>query len=292
MVEAISDIFQYPYRGSNAMGRIDEVEHPLTIGCGPKDVRITVKYDESNFTRSIFAGCHELGHAIDRLGRNPDWEGHPTNSFRTPSIAECYSRFTENKIGKSQEFWEGFYPTLQKLIGSPLKNIELDEFLLATNRIIPHPSRMKADEVTYLLHIIIRFEIEQMLFNGDIQIHELPQVWNQKYHDYMGVEVQNDTEGVMQDLHWYSTYWAYFQGYGLGDIMGSQMFYAMTKEIGDWRAELRKGSLKQGKEWLELKAFRLAGYFDPLDLIESITKEKLNPTYHVRYLKEKYQKLI
>ncbi|RMG40674.1 MAG: hypothetical protein D6732_03110 [Methanobacteriota archaeon] len=292
VVKTISRFYTYPFEGEESKGTIGEVEHPLTIGCGPMDVRITVNYDESRYTRSIFAACHELGHALDRLGRKPEWEGRPINSYRNPSIGECYSRFTENKIGKLPEFWEYMFPKLQSIIQGPLKEVDWKEFYLATNLINPNPSRLKADELTYLTHIIIRFEIERMLFRGEIDVEDLPQVWNDKYAEYLGIEVQNDTEGVMQDLHWYSVYWAYFQGYGLGDLMGSQIYFKLSESVKDWRDTLREGNMKPAIDWLTQEAFSLGGRYDPPDLIKAITGQQLSTNYHKNYLEQKYTRLF
>lgn len=291
VVKAISRFYQYPFEGENSKGAIGEVEHPLTIGCGPMDVRITVKYDETRFTRSIFAACHELGHALDRLGRKPEWEGRPINSYRNPSIGECYSRFTENKIGKLPEFWQYLFPEIQSIIGGPLSEIDWKSFYLATNVINPNPSRLRADELTYLTHIIIRFEIEQMLFKGELSIEELPNIWNQKYHEYLGVDVPDDTEGVMQDLHWYSVYWAYFQGYALGDLMGSQIFAAMEKDL-NWRESLITGDMAPANNWLQKNAYSLGGKYDPPDLIRAITGKELSTKHHKTYLESKYSKIF
>ncbi len=291
-VKEIARFYRYPFEGEASRGRIDEVEHPLTIGCGPEDVRVTVKYVEERFTRSIFAACHELGHALDRLGRRPDWEGRPINSYRNPSIAECYSRFTENKIGKLPEFWEHMFPKIQSIIKDPLKDIEWNEFYMATNLINPNPSRLKADELTYLTHIIIRFEIEKMLFSGKMHVDELPQAWNQKYEDYMGVEIPDDAEGVMQDLHWYSVYWAYFQGYALGDLMGSQIYATMAEKAKGWRDSLRMGNMEPAIDWLTREAFSLGGLYDPPDLVKAITGHDLSTAHHKRYLEEKYRRLF
>ncbi len=291
IVKEIARFYRYPFEGDRARGRIDEVEHPLTISCGPDDVRVTVKYNEPEFTRSIFAACHELGHALDRLNRNPEWMGRPIDSFRTPSIAECYSRFTENKVGKSSEFWQYFFPILQEHLPQ-LKDMQWNEFYALTNLVNPNPSRLRADELTYLTHIIIRFEIEKMLFEDKISIQDLPGIWNEKYSEYLGVEVPNDAEGVLQDLHWYSVYWAYFQGYGLGDLMGSQLLQKVDHDVPDWRDNVRMGDISILSEWLASNAFSLAGRYDPMELIQQITGIPLSVDAHKKYLNVKYYELF
>jgi carboxypeptidase Taq len=287
---AICDYYHYDIQSNAANGRLGEVEHPLTMRLGPQDVRITVNYREHKFVDSLFATHHELGHAIDGLGANPKWEGLPVNSRRFPSIGECYSRFTENKIGKNINFWETFYPKFQQLTNGIFSDVDLDTFFFGTNMVNPGPLRIGADELTYLIHIIIRFELERDLFTGKLSISEAPQAWNELYKKYLNVEVKDDTEGIMQDLHWYSLYWAYFQGYALGDIFGSQLYYTLQKHVS-LDVNLSESNFLPIKHWLTEHAFSLAGLHDPLPLIETICNDKLDVGYHKNYLEKKYNKL-
>ncbi|MHA2252334.1 MAG: carboxypeptidase M32 [Candidatus Kariarchaeaceae archaeon] len=289
LAEEIVKIFQYN-SNSDEHAIIGEVEHPLTMGLGPKDIRVTVKYE--NFEKLMFTAAHEVGHAIHGLNRNPEWVNQPVNSFGFPSVGECSSRYTENKIGRSYEFWEYFYPKFQEITKGQFKDIDLDTFYAAANRVEPGVSRMKADEVTYGLHIILRFEIERDLFMGKITVDELPQIWNEKYKEYLGVDVKSDTEGVMQDLHWYSIYFGYFQGYHLGDVLNSQIHEAMVKEIPDWQEQVRNGDLSNIIAYQAKNVYSKGGYYDPLDLVEYITGEPLSTKYLKNHLETKYSKLF
>ncbi|MHA2404663.1 MAG: hypothetical protein ACXADH_16810, partial [Candidatus Kariarchaeaceae archaeon] len=281
-------VYQY-FSNSDENAVIGEVEHPLTIAVGPKDARVTVKYE--NYEKVIFSAAHEVGHAIDRLNKNPDWDGQPVNGFSYPSVGECNSRYTENKIGRSYEFWECFYPKFHKITEGQFSDIDLETFYAGVNRVQADPRRMKADEVTYGLHIIIRFEIERDLFTGKVDLSDLPQVWNEKYQDYLGIEVKNDTEGVMQDLHWYNVYWGYFQGYHLGDVMNSQIHETMIREIPNWKENLQTGDFTAIKEYNIKNIYSKGALYDPLDLIQNVTGEALSTKYLKNYLEDKYSKL-
>ena len=281
LVKRIADLYNYDYSSENNVGRIDEVEHPLTFRLGPNDVRVSVKYHEKDFTKALFAMHHELGHAIDSLGLNKEWQYLPVNSRRYPSMGECYSRFTENKIGKSWEFWRENYLNLNEIM--KLK-MDAQSFYTSFSTVTPGTSRIGSDELTYAMHIIIRFELEDLLFSDKLQINEVPQAWNEMYQKYLGVSPKDDTEGVMQDLHWYSNYWAYFQGYALGDIFGSQIYYSVPEFDGTNIAEIR--------QWLSENAYSLAGRYPPLETVEKITGKPVNVKYHKKYLTEKYQSIF
>ncbi len=281
LVRRIADYYNYDYRSPNNHGRIDEVEHPLTFRLGPQDVRVSVKYHQYDFTKALFAMHHELGHAVDSLGLNKKWQYLPVNHRRSPSMGECHSRFTENKIGKSWEFWRQNFENLNEIM-----RLKIDpwDFYTTISTVRPGTSRIGSDELTYALHIIIRFELEDLLFSDRLQISELPQAWNERYEKYLGVVPENDTEGVMQDLHWYSQYWAYFQGYALGDIFGSQVYYSIPKYDGSNYIEIRN--------WLTENAYSLAGLYNPIETVEKITGKPVDVKYHKQYLTEKYKNIF
>lgn len=288
LAENIALFFKFKADGKDH-AVVGEVEHPLTIAPGPKDARITVKYE--HFEKVIFSSAHEVGHALHRLNYNPQWDGQPVNSFGYPSLGESSSRYTENKIGRSYEFWEFFFPKFQEITVGQFKDIDLDTFYSAINRVEPGPRRMKADEVTYGLHIIIRFEIERDLFAGKIELNELPSIWKEKYHQYLGVDVKNDVEGVMQDLHWYNVYWGYFQGYHLGDVMNSQIHETMIKSIPDWKDDIKNGNFDKINDYFVKNVYSKGALFDPLDSIKEITGEPLSTNYLKNYLENKYSKI-
>ncbi|OLS21055.1 MAG: putative metalloprotease YpwA [Candidatus Heimdallarchaeota archaeon LC_2] len=289
LAETTVEFFKYKSK-SDEHAVIGEVEHPLTIGCGPKDIRVTVKYEK--WEKVLFSASHEVGHGIHGWNRNQEWNGLPVNSYNWPSLGECNSRYTENKIGKSREFWEYYYPTFQEVTKGKFSDIGLDQFYQVINRVEPGISRMKADEVTYGLHIIIRFEIERELFAGKVELKDLPQVWNDKYEQYLGVEVPDDTRGVLQDLHWYNVYWAYFQGYALGDIMGSQLHGHMVSQNPGWADSVRNGDFSPVYNYFVDNIYSVGAMFDPLDLIKNVTGEELTTTHFHNYLSAKYENMF
>lgn len=291
MVENLARFLEYDFYSDNAVGNIAEVEHPLTIGGGFKDVRITVKYHEDHVLSAFLAGAHECGHAIHGLQGKDEWFNQPIYRMSSPSFGESQSRFLENIIASSKEFWNYYYPQFQKDTADVFKNISLEDFYFALNAVNPGFVRIQADEVTYILHIIIRFEIERDWFAGKIDTKELPQVWNEKYKHYLGVDVPNDTLGLMQDLHWYSQYYGYFFGYGIGDLISSQITAKMSHDLPDWKTSLQNGKFKPIRQWLELNIHQRGGTLDCLDMVNSITGEDLTPRYHIEYLKEKFSPL-
>ncbi len=239
--------------------------------------------------KAVGATIHEIGHGLHGLQRKSEWNEQPINNFHFPSFGESQSRFLENHIGLSRSFWKGYFPLFQKGTEGAFNDISLDEFYPAINQVIPGVSRMRADEVTYILHIIIRFEIERDLFAGKITISDLPNVWNEKYNSYLGVDVPNDTVGVMQDLHWYSQYWGYFFGYAVGDIMAAQIVkVGLGKDLPNWQEELEGRNFSPIREWLQQNIHSLSARYDSLDLINKITGQPLTTQYLQNYLESKY----
>ncbi|MHA2296844.1 MAG: carboxypeptidase M32 [Candidatus Hodarchaeales archaeon] len=292
LVNDLAGFLDYDIVSDQNNGRIDEVEHPLTIGCGPNDIRVTVKYHENAVMKAFLAGAHECGHALDSLQRNPEWKGQPVNYRISASFGESQSRILEKIICSSKEFWTYYYPRFKELTGSTFSDIDLDTFYSAINAVKPGFNRIQADEVTYCLHIIIRFELERDLFTGRIDVRDLPEAWNEKYRKYLGVEVPNDTQGVMQDLHWYSQYWGYFHGYGIGNVMASQITtVALTRDLPEWGYSLQEGKFTPIREWLAENIHAKGAMYDSLDSIEGITGEPLSAKYFREYLTRKYSAL-
>jgi carboxypeptidase Taq len=196
----------------------------------------------------------------------------------------------ENIIGRSREFWTGFLPKLKK-IAPNLENLNLDAFIRAINVVKPSKIRIEADEVTYDLHVMIRFQIEKDLIAEKIQVSELPQVWNQMYWEHMGVRVKNDAEGVMQDTHWPSGFYGYFPSYTLGNIYSGQLLEKLSQDLGNWRSQLAEGNVNGMKQWLIDNVHSRGNLYDPADLIEKITGRKLDAEPYLEYLREKYGRL-
>jgi carboxypeptidase Taq len=287
--QLITKILGYDTSSSDAGGRVDETEHPFTIGYY-NDVRITTHYYPNNFASSIFSVLHESGHALYEQNLNPEWQYQPVGSTCSYGIHESQSRFYENIIGRSKEFWTGFLPKIKQVAPS-LNNLQLDPFLQAVNKVERSKIRIEADEVTYSLHIIIRFELERDLFADKITVDELPEAWNQKYADYLGVKIENDSEGVMQDTHWASGLYGYFPSYTLGNIYSGQITAAITKDLPDWRIQLSKGNLGDVNIWLNKNIHNQGDLYDPEKLITQATGKNLDAQPYLQYLTKKYSNL-
>ena len=280
----------YDISSDEAKGRIDETEHPFTNGYYD-DVRITTHYKEDEFTSSLFSVLHEGGHALYEQNLKREWMYQPVGSACSYGFHESQSRFVENVVGRSREFWEYYLPELKRITSSALPGIELEPLLRAVNAVRPSKIRVEADEVTYSMHIIIRFELERELFAGKLSIDELPQVWNQKYMDYLGMDIQDDTEGVMQDVHWAQGYFGYFPSYALGNIYGGQIVNRMQKDLPDWRARIAEGKFSEILQWLINNLHEKSCLYDPIDMLIKVTGEGINSKYFIDYLDRKYSEI-
>jgi len=289
IAQLLTQTLGYDTVSSAAHGRIDETEHPFTTGYYD-DVRITTHYYLNNYANSIFSVLHETGHALYEQNLNPKWKYQPIGSTCSYGIHESQSRLYENVIGRSKEFWTSFMPKLKKAVPN-LANVELDQFVHAINKVEPSKIRIEADEVTYNLHVIIRFEIERDLFADKIAVNELPEVWNQKYAEYLGVKVENDSEGVMQDTHWASGLYGYFPSYTLGNIYSGQITAAITKDLPNWRNQLSQGKLNLVNDWLKKNIYSQGDLNDPEELIKKATGRNLDSEPYLQYLNEKYGNL-
>jgi carboxypeptidase Taq len=289
ITQLITQTLGYDTASPIAGGRVDETEHPFTAGYYD-DVRITTHYYPNNFASSVFSVLHEAGHAIYEQNLKKDWEYQPVGAPCSFGIHESQSRFYENIVGRSRVFWQSFLPKLQTAAPS-LAGLELDPFVHAMNRVARSKIRIEADEVTYSIHIIIRFEIERDLFADKITLDELPQVWNQKYADYLGVKIENDSEGVMQDTHWASGLYGYFPSYALGNIYDGQINQALTQALPNWRSEAAEGNLGSVNGWLKEHIHSQGNLYDPEELIKLATGGNLDSTPFLTYLSEKYGRL-
>ncbi len=289
IAKLLTQTLGYDIASLTARGRIDETEHPFTTG-SYDDVRITTHYYPNNYVSSIFSVLHESGHALYEQNINAKWKFQPVGSPCSFGIHESQSRFYENVIGRSREFWTSTFPKIKK-VAPTLANVDLDKFIHAVNRVELSKIRIEADEVTYSLHVIVRFEIERDLFADKLTVNELPEVWNQKYHDYLGVKVENDSEGVMQDTHWASGLYGYFPSYTLGNIYSGQIAAAITKDKPSWRSQLNRGNLKDINDWLNQNIHAQGDLYDPEDLIKKATGKNLDSEMFLQYLRSKYSEL-
>lgn len=262
--------------------------HPFTTNLHNHDVRITTHYGQ-RIDSSIFSVIHETGHALYELGIRDDLTQTPVGQGTSMGMHECQSRFFENIIGRSRAFWEPVYDTIAEIFGAPLNQVPLDTFLAAVNQTVPGLIRTEADELSYALHVMVRYEIEKMLIEGDTSIEELPEIWNKKYEEYLGVRPQNDAEGILQDIHWSQGSFGYFPSYALGSAFGAQFYFHMKKEM-DIDSLLREGKLDVIRNYLKEHIHQYGKLKTSRELLKEVTGEDFSPKYYIAYLKEKYGK--
>ena len=269
---------------------IGETEHPFTTMFNKKDVRITTHYHEETPIYSMYSVIHEGGHALYELHSADELENTILRGGVSMSIHESQSRFMENYIGRSRPFIELIYPKMQELFPEQLKGVTAEQMYLAVNKAEPSLIRTEADELTYALHVLVRYEIEKGLFDGSIAVEDLPSIWNAKYKEYLGIDVPDDRRGVLQDSHWSGGNVGYFPSYALGSAYGAQML-AKMKETVDVDAAIRSGDLRPITGWLEEHIWKFGGLYDPMELLEKAVGEPFDPKYFTDYLEEKFSTL-
>jgi carboxypeptidase Taq len=289
IANSLVKVIGYDVDSPNAGGRIDETEHPFTNGYYD-DVRITTHYYEDNFASSIFSILHEGGHAMYEQDLRPEWMFQPVGTTCSFGFHESQSRFVENVFGRSPEFWSYYLPQLKSLTGN-LSDVSLEKFVHAVNAVKPSKIRVEADEVTYSLHVIIRFNIERDWFAGKISVSDLPQVWNEQYMNYLGVKIEDDSEGLMQDTHWGLGYFGYFPSYALGNVYSGQQLAMLKKDMPDWNQQVAKGNFQAIRQWLATNIHSYGNLYDPPDLIKKIAGEEINVKHYLSYLNGKYSNL-
>lgn len=272
-------------------GRLDETTHPFAIGINEGDVRITTRYDENDFRSAIFGTIHECGHALYEQNFDKKLAGLPVADGASMGIHESQSLFYEHFIGHHEGFWKYNYDTLQAHSPEQFKNVSLAQFLRAINVSKPSLIRIEADELTYPLHIMIRYEIEKELFNGELAVKDLPKVWNDKYEEYLGIRPENDAEGVLQDVHWAGGMFGYFPSYALGYMYAAQMRQAMEKDLPNFDELCENGNFKPILHWLTTNVHQYGKCKKPLEIIQETTGERLTATYLATYLQNKYTTL-
>jgi carboxypeptidase Taq len=265
--------------------------HPFTWNTSPSDVRFTTHYLENNVFSAIFSSIHELGHASYEQQIDEKWDNTLLNGGTSMGIHESQSRFFENMIGRSQGFWEKHFPKLQELFPEQFRNVTASDVWRAVNKVELSMIRTEADELTYSLHVMLRYDIEKMLITDQIKVDDLPKVWNELMMKYLGVIPKNDTEGVLQDVHWSAGLIGYFPSYALGSAYAAQFYYAMKKDL-DLDAIIQEADLSKIKAWLKAKIHHYGSSRTSKELLLEVTKEEFNPSYFVRYLKEKYTALV
>lgn len=271
-------------------GRVDESVHPFTIEFDNKDVRITTHYYENEFTSALFSCIHEGGHALYEQDIPDELKGTMLGHGVSMGVHESQSRFYENILGRSKSFWKYFYPEAKKRFPQ-FEGVSFEDFYKAINVVKPSLIRTEADELTYSLHVIIRYEIEKALINGEIKVEELPEVWNKKYKEYLGVEPLNDAEGVLQDMHWSGGSFGYFPSYALGNLYGAQFLHKILSDMPDLYEEIEKGNLDKIHNWLKENIHKYGAVYKPADLIKKVTGEELTAKYFIDYLNKKYSEI-
>ncbi len=274
-----------------ASGRLDQTVHPFAIGLNPGDVRVTTKYDEKDWRTAVFGTIHEGGHALYEQNISKDLIGTPLCTGTSMGIHESQSLFYENFVGRHEGFWKKNYDLLKQFSNGQFDDVELDDFYRAINESKPSLIRIEADELTYALHIIIRYEIEKGLFNDTIAVKDLPEIWNQKYEEYLGVRPTHNGEGVLQDVHWSGGSFGYFPSYALGYMYAAQFKQAMLKDLPNYDELLEEGNLAPVREWLTENIHKWGKMKKPLDILNEVTGEGLNASYLANYLIEKYSRV-
>jgi carboxypeptidase Taq len=267
--------------------RLDPTEHPFASGAGVDDVRITTHYDPETM-KSFFSTMHEYGHGLYSHQLRRDLQRLPTGSGCSLGIHESQSRLWENLVGRSPQFWRFFYPRVQETYPEQLSGVPLDRFVAGINRVKPSLIRIKADEVTYGMHIILRFELEQDIINGRVDLRDLPQVWNERMQDYLGVDVPDDAHGVLQDTHWASGLIGYFATYLLGSVMSVQIWERAREDVPNLEAQIERGEFAALRDWLGEHVHAQGRKFSPQETLERATGSRIDAKPYLAYLRAKY----
>ncbi len=269
-------------------GRLDETSHPFCCSLGPGDCRILTRYDEHWFPGALYGTLHEAGHGMYDQGMPADQYGLPAGSYVSLGIHESQSRLWENMVGRSRAFSKHFFPQMQAAFPSALDGFDAESFYGAVNTVEPSFIRVEADEVTYNLHIIIRFELERLLIAGELKAADLPDAWNSKYQEYLAITPTKASEGVMQDVHWGAGLIGYFPTYTLGNLCAAQIYVAADRDLGDLNVMFEHGEFQALQAWLVENIHRHGRTFTPNELIQRATGEKLSSKALIEYLNRKY----
>ena len=269
-------------------GRQDESVHPFCTSFSNRDVRITTRFDERFLPSALFGTLHETGHALYEQGVSTALERTPLSGGTSLGIHESQSRMWENLVGRSRGFWKFAYPRLQRTFPRELAGCSLEDFYRAINRVEPSLIRVEADEVTYNLHIMLRYELEVQLVDDSLPVADLPEAWNGKMRDYLGITPPNDALGVLQDVHWSHGLFGYFPTYSLGNLISVQLYDRASREVPGIPADLERGEFSPLLGWLRERVHRHGRKFMPAELVRRVTGEELRAEPFVSYLKAKY----
>ena len=268
--------------------RLDTSSHPFCIGIHPTDTRMTTRIFKDNLISHILSVLHESGHGLYNSQLPLEYYGTPVCEPLSYGVDESQSRFFETLIGRNMPFWKFFYPTLQKAFPKELGNISLSDFYSLVNTVQPSLIRVEADEVTYCLHIILRFEIEKTLIEGSLQVKDLPTVWNLKMQECLGISPSHDGEGCLQDIHWSMGSFGYFPTYALGNLLAAQLYETLKSENPSLENEIEQGNFLNIRSWLKENIHKHGKIYKTEELIQTVTKKPLSSAAYIAYLEKKY----
>lgn len=285
LTEYVAGLIGYEWQ----RGRLDESLHPFTTNFGREDVRITTHFKENDGLSAFFSTMHETGHALYELGIDRRWNGTWLSNAASMSMHESQSRLWENLVGRSQPFWQFFYPTMQAFFPEALGNVSQESFYRGINKVNPSLIRIEADEASYNLHIMLRLELEIGMIEGKIHSRELPAIWNDKMEEYLGHRPDNDREGVLQDVHWPGGMIGYFSTYALGNLISAQLWEKMLQDQPSVPEDMAWGHFAGILQWLRENVHRHGLRYSSQDLVKRITGHGIDPDPYMRYLTEKYR---
>lgn len=270
---------------------LDETEHPECVRIGLNDIRIGTNVQIKHLFSVLGSALHEGGHGLYADGIDPKLGNTILHDSSSMGIDESQSRLYETIVGQGLSFWVNYFPKLQEVFPSQLGDVRLEDFYKAINIVKPSLIRTQADEVTYQLHVILRYEIEKDLIEGKLEVEDLPRAWNQKMEEYLGIKPRNDKEGVLQDVHWSCGMFGYFPTYSLGNLYAAQIYNTAKKEIPDLEVTIASGNMKVLRDWLKNKIHKWGDTKDTAEIIKKATGESLNASHYINYLKEKYKRI-
>jgi carboxypeptidase Taq len=272
-------------------GRIDVTPHPFCSTIGPGDCRVATRFETRDFGDGFFSTLHEVGHALYEQGTDPSHFGTPMGEPASLGIHESQSRLWENTVGRGLPFWQCWFPQARRVFHDAFRGIKLDDFHFAVNRVQPSLIRTEADEVTYNLHVLIRFELEQALLSGDLAVVDLPGAWNAAYRRYLGIAPANDAEGCLQDIHWSAGLFGYFPTYTLGNLFAAQLFARAREELGTLDEQFASGQFSELLNWLRDRVHRHGRRYRSTSLVERATDSAPSVGPLLASLREKYGRL-
>jgi len=272
-------------------GRQDKAPHPFTQSAGRNDVRITTRVYPEFLNPMLFGTMHECGHALYGLGSAPALDRTGLDGGASLAVHESQSRMWENLVGRSKPFWHHFYPRLQEIFPSQLSKVSLEDFYKGINKVQPSLIRVEADEATYNLHIMLRLEIEISIIEGSLPVKDLPEAWNTRMEEYLGVTPPDDARGVLQDIHWSHGYFGYFSTYALGNLVSAQLWEKINRDIPDLEGQIQAGKFETLLGWLREHIHVHGRKFEPQELVHKVTGSKIDPAPYMQYLRQKYSEI-